>query len=524
MAAVLRITPGTWAQQLADLVGITTSWVVAFALLPEFIGSLPLGSTRSLSSSLVLVAVAVLVTYLLLRRGGVYAGRPTMPRTDEISKLSDAVASAAAAAAVFAAFLDWHIGAKELIIGALLSFGIRSVGRGLLRDLRSTASTSDGTVVVGTGGEAADLCQLILDHPEARIDLLGVIGNHDVAERFGLAEFWLGPAASVTEIMHSHGAKMAIVTTSGFRAQQFKQIVDQLFSHGYDVHLSTGVTRVNQGRIATRSLSHEPLIVVAQQSSRRWQRAAKRLFDIAASAILLILFAPLLALVALAIKLESRGPVFFLSPRHGRGAEFFHMWKFRSMDADAHQRRGELAEMNERTGPLFKIPNDPRITRVGKFIRETSIDELPQLINVLKGEMSLVGPRPATPEEEDAFAGDYRSRFTVRPGITGLWQVEARSNAQFSAYERLDMHYLDNWSLTLDFRIILATAEQIAVTMLMLPLRPLVRASAVDSVDLRDDDVVIDLRQRFGQAMANREKRAKEAGEQITQSEPYSAD
>jgi hypothetical protein len=112
----------------------------------------------------------------------------------------------------------------------------------------------------------------------------------------------------------------------------------------------------------------------------------------------------------------------------------------------------------------------------------------------------------------------------VRPGITGLWQVEARSNAQFSAYERLDMHYLDNWSLTLDFRIILATAEQIAVTMLMLPLRPLVRASAVDSVDLRDDDVVIDLRQRFGQAMANREKRAKEAGEQITQSEPYSAD
>jgi hypothetical protein len=130
---------------------------------------------------------------------------------------------------------------------------------------------------------------------------------------------------------------------------------------------------------------------------------------------------------------------------------------------------------NERTGPLFKVSNDPRITRVGRFIRETSIDELPQLINVVKGDMSLVGPRPALPEEEEAFDEELRDRFEVRPGITGLWQVEARSNAAFNAYRRLDLHYVENWTLSLDLRILLATVEQVVVTLALLPLRAIRR-------------------------------------------------
>jgi hypothetical protein len=162
---------------------------------------------------------------------------------------------------------------------------------------------------------------------------------------------------------------------------------------------------------------------------------------------------------------------------------------------------------------LFKISDDPRITRVGRFIRETSIDELPQLFNVLKGDMSLVGPRPALPEEEAAFDEELRERFKVRPGITGLWQVEARSNAAFNAYRRLDLHYVENWNIGLDIRILLATAEQIVVTLALLPLRLLRRRSSAARIDGvvgagtvpsalatavtgPADDVVIDLRVR----------------------------
>jgi lipopolysaccharide/colanic/teichoic acid biosynthesis glycosyltransferase len=139
------------------------------------------------------------------------------------------------------------------------------------------------------------------------------------------------------------------------------------------------------------------------------------------------------------------------------------------MRPDADQHKNDLANRNERSGPLFKVTNDPRITPVGRVLRETSIDELPQLINVLRGEMSLVGPRPALPEEASAFDDDLCARFNVRPGVTGLWQVEARSNAEFGAYRRLDLHYVANWSLALDLQILVATVVQVLASTVMLP-------------------------------------------------------
>ena len=158
------------------------------------------------------------------------------------------------------------------------------------------------------------------------------------------------------------------------------------------------------------------------------------------------------------------------------------MYKFRSMVTNADELKKKMEAENERTGPLFKMSNDPRITRIGKIIRETSIDELPQLLNVLKGDMSLVGPRPALPEEEAVFDEELRDRFEVRPGITGLWQVEARSNAAFNAYRRLDLHYVENFTLWLDLRILLATAEQVAVSLALAPLRLLRRGAGTDGI------------------------------------------
>jgi lipopolysaccharide/colanic/teichoic acid biosynthesis glycosyltransferase len=177
------------------------------------------------------------------------------------------------------------------------------------------------------------------------------------------------------------------------------------------------------------------------------------------------------------------------------------MVKFRSMVPDAEELKAELFGENERTGPLFKLSDDPRITRVGHLIRETSVDELPQLWNVLRGEMSLVGPRPALLEEEAAFDEELRGRFDVRPGITGLWQVEARRNASFDAYRRLDLHYVENWTLGLDIRIILATVEQIVVSLAMLPIKRFLPGAGIDRISTPAtapgaSGTVIDLRVR----------------------------
>jgi lipopolysaccharide/colanic/teichoic acid biosynthesis glycosyltransferase len=171
----------------------------------------------------------------------------------------------------------------------------------------------------------------------------------------------------------------------------------------------------------------------------------------------LIVLAPILALIALAVKLDSRGPVFYGQLRLGKDGRQFKMLKFRSMNVDADKRLSELKEQNEATGPLFKMRRDPRVTRVGRFIRRWSLDELPQLINVFRGEMSLVGPRPPMPSEVAEYEDWQLGRLRAVPGVTGLWQVSGRSEVPFHDMVRLDLHYIRNWSLALDVEILLRT-------------------------------------------------------------------
>ena len=471
---------------------------------------------RSDFRSLVMAAFVSAVTLMVMRRRGLYAGQPALPRTEEISRVFFSVAAGASALAVFAALTDWPIGATEILVGAVLVFGGRVVARGFDRALRVELSSgvAERVVIVGTGDEAKELAELITDHPESQFLLAGVVGNLAVAEQSDLVDRWIGPTGRLIELMRSHAVTGAIVTANGFRGEQFREITRELFRSGYDVHLTTGVSRMGEGRFSVRSLSHEPLIVMERNGIRRSHRLVKRAIDLAGATVVLLLAAPLMLLAAALIWIEDRGPVTYSSPRAGRRGQFFRMHKFRSMVVDADAQKEELAEDNERTGPIFKLSNDPRVTRIGRFIRETSIDELPQLFNVLKGDMSLVGPRPALPEEEAAFDEELRDRFGVRPGITGLWQVEARSNASFAAYRRLDLHYVENWTISLDLRILLATAEQVLVTLLLLPLRRIRPVAATDGVApspeaeqprspsgiAATEDVVIDIRDRVSSA------------------------
>ena len=176
-----------------------------------------------------------------------------------------------------------------------------------------------------------------------------------------------------------------------------------------------------------------------------------------------MLSVPLIVLAALLIKLEDGGPVIYRQERVGLRGRTFDVLKLRTMVPDASEKLAELKERNERHGPLFKLAADPRVTRVGRFLRTTSIDELPQLINVLRGEMSIVGPRPALPSEFAQFDSDLIERAHVPPGITGLWQVEARDNPSFRAYRRLDLFYVDNWSVAFDLAIMAGTARLLLV-------------------------------------------------------------
>ena len=495
-------------QFTADVVVFGFAWLIALV-----VTNITITLVRSDIRSVVLAFVALVVTMVILQRRGLYEGRPTLPRTEEISRVFVGVLGGSASVAVAAAFLDWHIGAWEIIVGGLGAFAFRTLSRGLIRSLATelpSTITPTRVVIVGTGHEAKELAELVHDHPEARFDLAGVVGNLSVAERNGLADIWIGPTGRLIELMHQHEVNAAIVTATSFRGEQFRNITRELFGSGYDVHLTTGVSRMWEGRFDVRSLSHEPLIVMGRNTPPQWQRAAKRVMDLVGGLIALLVASPIMLMTALLIKLEDSGPITYTARRAGRRGEFFNMYKFRSMVTNADELKQDMAAQNERTGPLFKISDDPRITRVGRFIRETSIDELPQLFNVLRGDMSLVGPRPALPEEEAAFDEELRERFKVRPGITGLWQVEARSNAAFNAYRRLDLHYVENWNIGLDLRILLATAEQVVVTLALLPLRLLRRRSdaaridgivrteplSAEEADGVEDDVVIDLRVR----------------------------
>jgi len=189
-----------------------------------------------------------------------------------------------------------------------------------------------------------------------------------------------------------------------------------------------------------------------------WPFVFKRLFDICVSGILLILLMPLLLVVAVAVRLDSRGPVLFLQERVGLNKRRFRVYKFRTMVTNAEKKQAQIEGLNEADGPVFKIKNDPRITRLGKYLRKASIDELPQLLNVLTGEMSLVGPRPLPIRDYQGFDQDWlRRRFSVRPGITCLWQINGRSSLSFQEWMKLDMRYIDSWSFWLDLKILVMT-------------------------------------------------------------------
>ncbi|MBL8954842.1 MAG: sugar transferase [Myxococcaceae bacterium] len=285
-----------------------------------------------------------------------------------------------------------------------------------------------------------------------------VIGHLRFSDENGKVEPLLGAVHDLEKILRSTPVDEVMISGNPLRQGAEMQAAIRVCERfGVPFALPISGFRFDRARpVGGRSVA-DGYLHYLNIEMKRHQRAIKRLFDIVASGAALIVLSPLLLVVAGIIKLTSRGPVFFKQTRSGLHGRPFQMLKFRSMVVDAEKIREALAAKNEMSGPVFKMKNDPRITTIGRFIRKYSIDELPQLINVLNGDMSIVGPRPPLPSEVAKYEGWQRRRLSVRPGLTCIWQVSGRNQISFEEWMNLDMQYIDRWSLTEDITLILKT-------------------------------------------------------------------
>jgi exopolysaccharide biosynthesis polyprenyl glycosylphosphotransferase len=357
---------------------------------------------------------------------------------------------------VSAAFLIvfWGLGTTMLVLSRL-------VLRYMLAQTRLHGRNLRHMLIVGTNARALEFADRIYASPELGYRIIG-FADRD----------WTG-----MEQVHSRGYSVACTLDQlpeFFRANVVDEVVIALPMRSFHDDASriaalceeqgilfrvlSSIFNLKVARSRAENLEGESFLTHYTGAAEGWPLVEKRILDFSLALVMLILASPVMIVVAILIKLTSSGPVFFRQNRIGHNKRKFVIYKFRTMVVDAEKKMQHIEHLNEVSGPVFKIKNDPRITTLGRFLRKTSIDELPQLFNVLKGDMSLVGPRPLPVRDYEGFSEDWhRRRFSVRPGITCLWQVHGRNNIPFETWMELDMQYIDQWSLMLDLKILART-------------------------------------------------------------------
>lgn len=470
-----------WILLGLDVGAVTLAWFMALLVPGKFAGSL---SGRS-SSLFIEVAVITVASVLVIASQRLYLARVCGVRAVETAGLARASVLSGVIAFVVAGQLTTDLSPERAALGAFLTFVLLALGRGAygswLRRGRTNGRFCRPVVLVGAGPEAVELYRLLDHHPELGFRVTGVVGPAPDLRGWSSKVALGGEFDDILAVMERARANGVIVATSDVPSEELNRLTRVLLRHNMHVHLSSGLRGIDHRRIRSLPLAHEPLFYLEQQSLAPWQRWVKRILDVAVSGLMLVLLSPMLLASAIAIKLFDRGPVFFRQTRIGRDGVPFTLLKLRTMVIDAEEQLVDLSLDNQRTGPLFKLERDPRRTRVGQILERTSIDELPQFINVLRGEMSLVGPRPALPHEVEQFDEELLGRQDVTPGITGLWQVEGRDNPEFEVYRRLDLFYVENWSVGLDLAIMLGTAQAVLGRLIRIPRR---RHDARSSLDL----------------------------------------
>ena len=341
----------------------------------------------------------------------------------------------------------------------LTTLALRYALRKHVHRLRVDGRCVQRTLLVGPVGAVEDLAQRLGSAPHHGYQVIGacLTPHEGLPERRGKVPV-LGELADVASaVSRAEADTVAVLACPQLDGTALRRLAWELEPTGADLIVAPTLVDVAGPRLSIRPVEGLPLLHVDHPTFTGLRRLLKVGFDRCLAGLALLLLSPLLAVIAVAVKLDSPGPVLFRQLRVGRLGREFTILKFRSMVADAERRMDEVVQLNQGDGPLFKAHADPRVTRVGAFLRRTSLDELPQLVNVLLGQMSLVGPRPHLAAEVALFGSDMTRRMLVKPGLTGLWQVSGRSDLTWDESVRVDLRYVENWSFMLDVTILWKT-------------------------------------------------------------------
>jgi exopolysaccharide biosynthesis polyprenyl glycosylphosphotransferase len=415
------------------------------------------------------LALAFVLTWPPLHMAlGSYTERRLGSGTEEFRRVATAGLVAIAMCGLGGALIAAPGLHRLLLVGApaatLLTLIVHGLGRWRLHEARRMGLKTKQAVLVGRDVAVLDLARRIRRDPAAGLEVVGVfVPRPDEAVdllRHGISV--LGSLDDVVHVLDDVRADTVVVaSTSETAGHYLRELAWRLEGTNIELLVSPGVIEVAPNRLSVRPTLSVPLIQIREPEFRGCRRVVKAVVDRVGAAVLIVAAAPLLVAIVVAIRVTGPGPVIYRQHRVGKRGRAFYMLKFRSMVVDAERQVDELMVLNEGNTVLFKLRRDPRVTPVGRFLRRYSLDELPQLINVLKGEMSFVGPRPALEREVAQYGPDMRRRLLVQPGITGLWQVSGRSDLSWAEAVELDVRYVENWSLGLDVAILLRTTRAV---------------------------------------------------------------
>ncbi|MPZ13711.1 MAG: exopolysaccharide biosynthesis polyprenyl glycosylphosphotransferase [Chloroflexi bacterium] len=395
-------------------------------------------------------------------------GSYTLPRGSSLAREVWFVfgSTATSAMVVFAAvsIIRYPASSRLLFVYAwILAVGLTILGRVLIRlvqaRLYERGHGVERVIVVGNNRLARMVMQMLAQEKHLGYQVLGFVDNRARAD-FGRFRA-LGPVDQLPTLINHLQANHVVVALPAAQHAHVLWALDHCRRDGVSFSLVPDLFELRLSSVRLNTVSGIPLFGLNESNLVGWNLFMKRALDVVGSVMLLVILSPIFVVVAAAIRLESEGPVFFRQTRLGKGGVPFTCFKFRSMHVGADSQRDRLEALNEADGPIFKIRDDPRLTRVGRLVRRMSIDETPQLWNVLTGEMSLVGPRPPIPLEVERYEEWHRRRLETVPGITGLWQVSGRSELSFDEMVMLDLYYIENWSLVLDLQILARTVPAV---------------------------------------------------------------
>jgi exopolysaccharide biosynthesis polyprenyl glycosylphosphotransferase len=443
--------------------------VLAYALsfaVAEAIGPLPAVSAPPLALALLgLVAVpvwlAIFTAYHLYENDSL---RISVASFDEVRDVFHAMVAGSLAFLILSqglrfAFGWWVYEPVEAALFCTAALLLVPVARGTLRSwVFPRVMEARRALIVGTGDEALLVYRKLQGHPEYGVEVVGFLGDSDNDGVDRIPAPVLGAPHEIGRIIDAFEVDRVVLTASIASHDEMLDLIRNLRIPEVQISIVPRYSEIFTSSATLDDVEGMPVVTLPQLRLGRSSRLLKRTVDLVVSSLALVVLAPVLAAAAIAIRLDSPGPAIYRQPRRGRNGSTFSIAKFRTMSVGAEQRRSEVLFLNDVDGPLFKIKQgDPRVTRVGGFLRKTSLDELPQLWNVLRGDMSLVGPRPFVTHEADQITGWAERRLDMTPGITGLWQVLGRNDIPFEEMCKLDYLYVTNWSLWWDLKILCQT-------------------------------------------------------------------